>query len=235
MLGPEIRDPERKPLDVASQELKTVDQDGFVPLFNGKDFAGMGDPSREDFAGSRVIQRDNGVSWVVKDGAITGQVWNNVRMFDNMLIIGRKGSVFRNFHLRVNMAINRGGHATVVARNAVREVRPDYLTWKGYGVSIDGGRGSRDRLRSGSITNYVNRMDDQLLASTLRENVTPPRWFILEVIGRGNHFEVLIDGQKVIDWIDSANLYPDGGIFGLRLDNAETVVKLRRIEVKELP
>ncbi len=128
VLGPEIRDPERKPLAVASHELKKVDQDGFVPLFNGKDFAGMGDPSREDFAGSRVIRRDNGVSWVVKDGTIMGQGWNNVRMFDNMLIIGRKGSVFRNFHLRVNMAINRGGHATVVARNAVREVRPNYLT-----------------------------------------------------------------------------------------------------------
>ncbi len=73
------------------------------------------------------------------------------------------------------------------------------------------------------------------MASALRENVTPPRWFTLEVIARGNHFDVLIDGQKVIDWIDSSNLYADGGIFGLRLDNAETVVKLRRIEVKESP
>src|SRR4029079_19154393 len=59
-------------------------------------------------------------------------------------------------------------------------------------------------------------------------------WFTQEVIARGNHIVILVNGKKVVDHVDATNTYRRGHL-ALQTCRAKTVVRFRKIEIKELP
>ena len=68
--------------------------------------------------------------------------------------------------------------------------------------------------------------------------VKPNAWFTQEVIADGNHIVILVNGNKVVDYVDSANSYTFGHLalqHSMRSQGKDTVIHFRKIEVRELP
>ena len=62
-------------------------------------------------------------------------------------------------------------------------------------------------------------------------------WFIQEVIARGNHIVIKVNGDKVVDYVDDNDTFSNGH-FALQIHPAGgtgSVVYFKKIEVKELP
>ena len=62
----------------------------------------------------------------------------------------------------------------------------------------------------------------------------PDQWFVQEVIAKGNHIIIKVNGEKTVDFVDENNTYTKGH-FALQGHDPGTVVKFRKIEVQELP
>jgi len=68
--------------------------------------------------------------------------------------------------------------------------------------------------------------------------VKPDEWFTQEVIARGNHIIIHVNGKKTVDFKDPKNTYTRGCL-ALQMhdptDGVETMVQFRKVQVKELP
>src|SRR5205823_6238146 len=63
----------------------------------------------------------------------------------------------------------------------------------------------------------------------------PDVWCTLEVIAKGDHIQVKVNGTTTVDFADRAHTYTQGHIaLQMHFPN-HTVVEFRKIEVKELP
>ena len=83
----------------------------------------------------------------------------------------------------------------------------------------------KDPRRTGSLYQLKDIMND----SPAKDN----EWFTQEVIVRGNHIVILVNGRKTVDFIDKNNNYARGHL-ALQVYDPATVVQFRRVEVKEL-
>src|SRR5262249_52623235 len=126
---------------------------------------------------------------------------------------------FEDFHLRVEARINDGGNSGVYFRAAYGPGFP-----KGYEAQIAIGKGDA-QYKTGSLYGFVKIPEDL---------VKPREWFVEEIIARGNHIVIKLDGKVVVDYIDENATYRRGHI-ALQQNQSVTVVEFRRIEIKELP
>jgi len=123
---------------------------------------------------------------------------------------------FDNFHLRAEAQINDGGNSGLYFRTDLGTGWP-----KGYEAQINATHG--DPQKTGSLYN---------IAKILDQLHKPDEWFTLEVIAEGEHVVILVNDKKVVDVTDST--YKKGHI-ALQQHDPQTVVKFRKIEIKELP
>ena len=63
--------------------------------------------------------------------------------------------------------------------------------------------------------------------------VEPDTWFTLEVIARGRHLVLKVDGKTAVDFVDTKNTYARGH-FALQRHDGDTVARFRTVEGKEL-
>ncbi|MFN4260948.1 MAG: DUF1080 domain-containing protein [Gemmataceae bacterium] len=163
----------------------------------------------KDLTGWKTHPKDE-AKWEVKDGILIGS--------------GPKGHLFsergdyENFRYRVEAKINDGGNSGQYFRTEFGPAFP-----KGYEAQINSTH--RDPQKTGSLYNLV-RITDQL--------VKPNEWFTQEVIAEGNHIIILVNGKKVVDFVDPKNTYTKGH-FAIQQHDPGSVVQVRKIEVKELP
>src|SRR5207249_3472156 len=92
---------------------------------------------------------------------------------------------------------------------------------KGYEAQINATH--RDPQKTGSLYN-IAKVTDQLHK--------PNEWFTQEVIADGDHIIIKVNDKTVVDTHDTR--YKKGH-FALQQHDPGTVVKFRKIEVKELP
>jgi hypothetical protein len=172
--------------------------DGFVQLFNSKDFTGW------------MTYPSDRAEWSVEDGLLVGR--------------GRAGHLFtqrgdyENFVYRVEAMINEHGNSGQYFRTKFGKSFP-----KGYEAQINSTH--RDPVRTGSLYNFVK---------VLEQLHQPDEWFIQEVTAVGNHIVIKVNGKTTVDFVDKHNTYTKGH-FALQQHDPGTVVKFRKIEVKELP
>jgi hypothetical protein len=101
---------------------------------------------------------------------------------------------------------------------------------KGYEAQINSTH--RDPVKTGSLYGFK----DCLIKEKLHK---PGEWFTQEVIVEGNHVIVKVNGKTTVDTVVKDNegktgmKYPRGH-FALQQHDPQTVVKFRKIEVKEL-
>jgi hypothetical protein len=182
---------------------------GWVQLFNGKDLKGW-----------KTHPKSPGM-WRVEEGAIVSGGKDVSHLFSER-------DDYENFHYRIEAKINDKGNSGQYFR---AKFAPGYPP--GYEAQINSNF-PPDPQRTGSLYN---------LAKVTEMLVPPDTWFTQEVIANGNHIQIILNGKKVVDYQDPKNRFTRGH-FALQQHGAyrdksgkvyETVLHVRKIEVKKLP
>ncbi|MGH7134641.1 MAG: family 16 glycoside hydrolase, partial [Pirellulales bacterium] len=188
-------------------------EDGWVPLFNGKDLTGW-----------KTIVDKRG-AWRVENGVIIGS--SNTKTEEGVLRTEREN--FTDFHLRVEARINGGGYGGVnfrIGHSPDTSGRPRERS--GYHAVINstnanpnktGGLGIPGRGPQVSVTTPAAPHD---------------RWFVLEAIVIGHHILIKVDGRTTADYVDPFQSSDRGGV-ALLATGGPAVVEFRKIEIKEVP
>jgi hypothetical protein len=222
----------------AAADDKKADKDGWVQLFNGKDLTGwVVPPDTNKGAFKEVVAREKGgtvVAFVGLDRK-TGKEVPLWRVEDGVLVgsgpashLFSKRGDYENFHFRVEAMINDKGNSGQYFRTQLGPGFP-----KGYEAQINATHG--DRVKTGSLYPAAADMrkvkEIQVLDKAPHK---PDEWFTQEVIAKGPHIVILVNGKKTVDWTDPKARYKKGH-FALQGHDPGSVVKFRKIEVKELP
>jgi hypothetical protein len=217
--------------------------EGWIALFNGKDFTGwkIPDPPSGNFKkGVKEVKNAEGkvVAFVAtendkkgkgKDEVVKGKEITLWQIKDGMIVGGGPAShIFTeleadDFHYRIEAKINDKGNSGQYFRT---QFGPGYP--KGYEAQINST--FPDPQKTGSLYNFV-KITDML--------VEPDTWFTQEVIANGNHIQIILNGKKVVDFNDEKNTHTKGHFalqqHGPAKDGPDVELQVKRIEVKELP
>ena len=162
----------------------------------------------KDLTGWKTHPDDKAV-WEVKEGLLVGT--------------GPAGHLFSergdytNFQYRVEAMINDNGNSGQYFRTQFGKSFP-----RGYEAQINSTH--RDPVRTGSLYNFV---------PIKKQLHKPDEWFTQEVTAIGNHIVIKVNGETTVDFVDDKNTYTKGH-FALQQHDPGTVVKFKKIEVKEL-
>lgn len=222
-------------------------QEGFTPLFNGKDLTGW-----------KVPAGDNG-HWTVVDGAIDydagseapgdKSLWSEREFGDFVLRLEWRLKSTPYVNPSVPIIRFDGTHKKDASGAEIRIAVPD----SDSGVYLRGSSKSQVNIWSwpiGSGEVYGYRTDDTLPAA-VRAGVTPLRnadrdigaWNAFEITMRGDRLTVVLNGETVIDGAQLPGVPPRGPIalqhHGEKRAGAwvspPALVQFRHISVKELP
>ncbi len=168
----------------------------------------------KDLTGWEVYPKGTG-PWKVEKGILIGSGSKNSHLFT-------KRDNYENFHYRIEAKINDKGNSGQYFRAQFGAGYP-----KGYEAQINSTH--PDPQKTGSLWG---------LAPYKKMLVKPDTWFTQEVIARGNHIIIKVNGTTTVDYIDKENRYKKGR-FALQQHDAtngvDTVVQFKKVEVKELP
>jgi hypothetical protein len=150
-------------------------KDGWIQLFNGKDLTGW-----------KTHPKTPG-HWEVKDGAIVGSGQKVSHLFTER-------DDFENFHVRVEAKVSDKGNSGLFFRT---KFGPGYPN--GYEAQIDSTH--KDPIRTGSLYPSgrikLSRADREKVI--VREQLhKPDEWFTEEVIAKGNHIIIKVNGPRAI-------------------------------------
>jgi hypothetical protein len=216
---------------------KAAAEEGWVPLFNGKDLTGWKlhpEPNRRAIL--EVIKKEADGKLVAyhartRDGAEV-PLW---RVEDGVLIgsgpashlFSERGD-YANFHYRIEAMINDRGNSGAYFRTAFGPGFP-----QGYEAQIDATHS--DPVRTGSLypAGGLAQFRDRITVLNDAPH-KPDEWFTMEVIAAGDHLVIKVNGKTTVDWKDPERRFTQGH-FALQGHDPGTVVKFRKIEVKELP
>jgi WD40 repeat protein len=182
-----------------------TDKDGWVQLFNGKNLSGW-----------KLHPGDRG-DWRVEDGLLVGRA---VKGPSHLFSVRDD---YENFHFRVEAKINKKGDSGQVFR-CEYGLTPETMTW-GYEANI----GGLNEFKTGSLWGI-----DWPPVGPTEELIAPDTWFVQEVIARGNHIILKVNGKTTVDIVDPRTRYSRGHL-ALQAWALGTVVCFKKIEIKELP
>ncbi len=181
----------------------------WTPLFNGKDLTGW--KTHPKSAGK----------WRVEDGILIGSG-------PASHLFSERGD-YENFRFRVEVAIGDKSNSGQYFRTKFGPGFPD-----GYEAQINSTHG--DRIKTGSLYPARLKLKDGDRKKLVVEDilVKPNEWFTQEVIARGKHIVIKVNGKTTVDFVDENNNFSKGH-FALQQHDPNSVVKFRKIEVIELP
>jgi hypothetical protein len=213
------------------------DADGWVQLFNGKNLDGWKLPPKPNpGAITEVVPIEKNGKVVAYEGKFKngkeGPLW---RVEDGILIGSGPASHlfsgrgdYENFQFRVEAMINDKGNSGQYFRTQFGGGFP-----RGYEAQINATHG--DRIRTGSLyPSFGQSKEDLEKILVLKAPHKPDEWFTQEVTAIGNHIVIKVNGKTTVDYKDPKNTFTKGH-FALQGHDPGTVVKFRKIEVKELP
>jgi hypothetical protein len=202
-----------RPVDAGDKK----DDKGWVQLFNSKDLTGW--KSHPKSPGK----------WKVEDNAIVSGGLQVSHLFSD------RGD-YENFHYRIEARINDKGNSGQYFR---ARFAPGYPP--GYEAQINST--STDAVRTGSLYPSFKLTPADREKILVKEMLVPAdTWFTQEVVADGNHIIIKVNGKTTVDFVDKNNTYTRGH-FALQQHGAikidgkeyETVLRVRKVEVKELP
>ncbi len=204
-------------------------QDGFKPLFNGKDLTGWdGNPEL----------------WSVEDGCITGKTTGPEQLTHNQFLIWR-GGVVKNFELRAKVR-QKGNNTGIQYRS---HERPQAGKWSigGYQCDIhparpnnamvyeEGGRGIIAQNGQGVVIDPEGRR--WLASEHDRVEVEIADWHEYTIIAKGNHLIHKIDGKVAVDLLDFEPAKRSlEGLIAFQIHRGPAMnVQIKDVMLKELP
>lgn len=185
----------------------------------------------------KLFRSDSGAPWVPLFNGTDTRGWYNCAgsqgkwQVVNGVLIGTGGEGylvsnrkdFQNFRLRVEVRLDSGANSGVFFRSAIPKVQSP----QGYEAELT------ESLAGSLLVAAPNPADRDLAMA--RKGVPAKTWFMVEVLAQGNHFTIWLDGQQVVDFVDTKNRHSRGGIALQKPFASKTEVQFRRIEIKELP
>jgi serine/threonine protein kinase/formylglycine-generating enzyme required for sulfatase activity/Leucine-rich repeat (LRR) protein len=191
------------------------DSDGWVQLFNGKDLTGW-----------KALPRDVWKWEVASPGELVGRGANSYLFSER--------ADYEDFHFRIEAQINDNANGGQLFR--VNPVLPQFpepgKEYSVYGYEAD--IATFSNATTGSLI-YPGKQDEPWVRIPAPPGlVRGGEWFRQEVIARGNHIVILVNGQKVVDHIGPRNTFRRGCL-ALQAYGPNAVVRFRKIEIKELP
>jgi len=197
-------------LGCGDEKKPTADSAGFVQLFNGKDLTGW-----------KTHEKNPG-DWKVEEGILIGRG-------PVSHLFSERGD-YKNFIYRMEAKISDEG-------NSGQYIRADFAGGfpPGYEAQINSTH--RDPIRTGSLypdgrDKYTPEEKEKMIVKEML--VKPDEWFTQEVIARGNHIIIKVNGKTTVDFVDAGNRHTKGH-FAIQQHNLGSVIQVRKIEVKELP
>ena len=231
-------------LSPAPRATATADDEGWVPLFNGKDFTGWKIPDPPSGQFKKVVKEVKnadgkvvGFAAQLKDGkdGTPGKEVTLWQIKDGMIVGGGPAShIFtdveaEDFHYRVEAKINDKGNSGQYFRARFEGGFPP-----GYEAQINAT--GADAIKTGSL--YP---DGRTKLGASRKEITvmntaahkPDEFFTQEVIAQGNHIQILVNGKKTVDFKDPNNTYTKGH-FALQGHDPGSVMTFRKVEYKPI-
>jgi hypothetical protein len=161
---------------------------------------------------------DDKAMWEAKDGVLVGSGSDVGHLYSER-------DDYENIDYLIEARINDKGNSGQYFRAQFMAGYP-----KGYEAQINSTH--PDPIKTGSLWGYGPK-------ATVKEMLVPPdTWFTQEVIARGNHIIIKVNGKTTVDFVDKKNTYKKGHLALQHhgsSDGVDTVVQFRKIAVKELP
>jgi serine/threonine protein kinase len=183
-------------------------KDGWVKLFNGADLRGW------------KTHPDQPGGWRVEEGQLVGRSATKNHLFSE------RGN-YENFHLRAEVKINKQGNSGVYFRSNFSVDRRGFPT--GYEAQILHSYPRPTQCLTGGLYGF---------ADVKSSPVVTEDWFTMEVIAENNRVRIKVNDVTTTDYIDRANTYSKGHLSLQAMSdntvNVPTVVRFRKIEIKEL-
>jgi hypothetical protein len=207
-----------------------ADDDGFAPIFNGKDLTGWdGDSSL----------------WSVRDGALTGVTTDEARLPYNKFIIWRGGKP-KNFELRTKVRLIGKSNSGIQYRSQELPKNGPYSVG-GYQADIHpvpannamlyDERGRGILAQAGEKVVIDPEGNRWVVGSTSIPDIKIDEWNDYAVIARGNHLVHKINGQTTVDVVDHQESQRElEGILALQLHVGPAMtIQFKDMQLKTLP
>jgi hypothetical protein len=205
---------EKKSDDSAAQQAAAsqpkADADGFFPLFNGKDLEGW-----------KVGKHPE--AFTVKDGTlvVNGEV-------AHLFYAGPVNNHdFKDFHFKAEVMTMPNSNSGLYFHTKFQDE-----SWPNQGFEAQvNNTYAKDPKKTGGL--YGIR--DVMNTATVKDN----EWFTYDIIVKGNHVEIKINGKTTADWTQPADWKSGGrkigsGTFAIQAHDPGSKVMYRNIKVKPL-
>lgn len=217
--------------------------DGWIQLFNGKDFTGwkIPNPPAGNFKGVKETKNSEGkvIAFIGiekdKKGGTPGKEVTLWEVKDGMIVGGGPSShIFtdveaEDFQFRVEAKINDKGNSGQYFRTKFEGGFP-----AGYEAQINATHS--DPIRTGSLYPDGRTKLGQFRKDICVMNTAPHKadeFFTQEVIAEGDHIQIIVNGKKTIDFKDPNKTYTKGH-FALQGHDPGSVMTFKKVEYKPL-
>jgi len=224
------------PSTAADETKKSDDTEGWVQLFNGKDLTGWKIPNPPSGQFSGVENKTEGDKVVAFVGKLKNGKDVTLWRVENGEIIGGgpashiftdRGD-YTDFRFRVEAKVNDHGNSGQYFRTKFGPGFP-----AGYEAQLNATHADPIKTGSlypaGSLGKY--RKDIAVVLNTAPHK--PDEFFTQEVVAKGNHIQIFVNGKKTLDWTDPDSTFMKGH-FALQGHDPNSVMTFRKVEVKEL-
>lgn len=205
---------EKKSDDAAAQQAAAAqpkaDADGFFTLFNGKDLDGW-----------KANERPEG--FTVKDGTL---VVNGER--GHLFYVGPVSNHdFKDFHFKAEVMTMPNSNSGLYFHT---KFQPEGWPGQGFEAQVNNTY-AKDPKKTGGLYGIKDVMN----TATVKDNA----WFTYDIIVKGNHVEIKINGKTTADWTQPADWKPGGrkigtGTFAIQAHDPGSKVMFRNIKAKPL-
>lgn len=218
---------------------RAADEDGFRPLFNGKDLAGWdGNPAL----------------WSVREGAISGRTSAENPIKSNTFLVWTNGLV-RDFDLRLDYKIEPlqpGGSANSGIQYRSKVMDPANWGVGGYQADIEAGKSYTGILYEERMSRGIMAQRGEKVAfhpdgkrevtgktgdaAEIQASIKAGDWNEYRIVARGSRLQHFVNGRLTIDVTDETNgKAAREGVVALQLHvGPPMAVAFRNIRLKEL-
>jgi hypothetical protein len=169
----------------AAADAPKPDAEGFYPLFNGKDLTGW------------KVGKNPG-TFKVQDGLIVVKGPGPSHLFYAGPVNNHD---FKNFHLKLEVLTKPKANSGVYFHTKYQEEG-----WPSQGFEAQVNQTHSDPKKTGGL--YA--VKDVLNQSPAQDD----KWYTYEIIVKGKHVEIKVDGKTTTDWTEPAQPKPPAGMAG---------------------
>jgi hypothetical protein len=193
--------------------------EGFVPLFNGRDLTGW------------TIRTGDDTDWRVQDGAMRGYARNGIS------VIQHSAKAFRDFHLRLELKTANQINKNLVFRSSQVDGEDKHYRFHLGGLRVDN--------KIGRLGDYIIKVGGPILTTEYHttegltqlnrpgiDELTPDAWHLVEIKAQGNTFRLFVDRNEVCTFRDDQSRLREGHIGVALIKGAR--LQIRKAEIKEL-